>query len=63
MTRKTKKNNMIPLRDLKSYLKNIYESPNVADNIPSVSIEEKVFSIEDIEFGFNHLAKGKAKDI
>ena len=59
----SKENNMIPLRDLKSYLKNIYESPNVADNIPSVSIEEKVFSIEDIEFGVKRLANGKAKDI
>jgi hypothetical protein len=53
---------MIPLRDWNSYLKNIYESPNVMDNIQTLSIEEE-FSIEDIEFGVKQLTKGKAKDI
>jgi hypothetical protein len=54
---------MIPLKDWNSYLKNIYESPIVVDNIPNVSIEDEVFSIEDIKFGVNQLAKGKAKDM
>jgi hypothetical protein len=42
---------MIPLKDWNSYLKNIYESPIVVDNIPNVYIEDEVFSIEDIKFG------------
>jgi hypothetical protein len=63
LTHKTKENNMIHLRDWNSYLKNIYESPDVMDNIQTLSTEEEVFSIEDIEFGVKWLAKGKAKDI
>jgi hypothetical protein len=55
LTCKTKENNMIPLKDWNSYLKNIYESPIVVDNIPNVSIEDEVFSIEDIKFGVNRL--------
>jgi hypothetical protein len=56
MTCKNIENNMIPLKELNSQLKNIYESPNVVDNIPSISIE-------DIEFGVKWLTKGKTKDI
>jgi hypothetical protein len=47
LTRKTKENNTNALKDWNSYLKNIYESPNVVDNIPNVSTKDKVFSIED----------------
>jgi hypothetical protein len=54
---------MIHLRDWNSYLNYFYESSNVIENIQTLSIEEEVFSIEDIEFGVKQLAKGKAKDI
>jgi hypothetical protein len=53
LTCKTKENNMIPLKDLNSYLKNIYESPIVVENILNISIEDEVFSIEDIKFEVN----------
>jgi hypothetical protein len=33
------------------------------DNIQTLSTEEEVFSLEDIEFGVKQLTKGKAKDI
>jgi hypothetical protein len=42
---------MNPLRDLNSYLKNIYESHDVMENIQTLSIEEEFVSIEEIEFG------------
>jgi hypothetical protein len=42
---------MIPLKYWKSYLKNIYESPIVFDNISNIYIEDEVFSVEDINFG------------
>ena len=48
MTRKTKENNMIPLRDQNSFLKNIYESPIIVDNIEILSKKEADFSLEDI---------------
>jgi hypothetical protein len=63
LTRKSKENNMIPLRDWNSYLKNIYQSPNFVDNIQTVFIEEKVFSIEYVEFGIKQLTKGKSRNI
>ena len=54
---------MFPLIDWNSYLKNIYGSRNVLNNIPKVSAEDEVFSIEDIKFGVKRLANGKTKDI
>jgi hypothetical protein len=42
---------MIPLKYWNSYLKNIYESPIVLDNISNIYIEDEVFSVEDINFG------------
>jgi hypothetical protein len=42
---------MIPLRDWNSYLKNIYESPNVMDNIPNVSTEDDFFFYRRHKFG------------
>jgi hypothetical protein len=42
---------MIPFRGWNSYLKNLYESYNVLDNIPRVSTNDEVFSIEDIKLG------------
>jgi hypothetical protein len=42
---------MIPLMDWNSYLKKLYESPNVLDNIPNISTKDECFSIEDIKFG------------
>jgi hypothetical protein len=39
------------------------QTPIVVDNIPNISIEDEVFSIEDINFGIKQLAKGKYKDI
>jgi hypothetical protein len=41
---------MIPLTDWNSYLKNVYKSRIFLDKIPKVSIEDDVFSIEDIKF-------------
>jgi hypothetical protein len=51
------------LRDWNAYLKIIYESPNAMDKIPNNSIEDQVFSIEDIEFWVKRLTKEKSKDI
>ena len=33
------------------------------DNFETLLTTKEVFSLEDIEFGFNRLANGKAKDI
>ena len=48
----TNKNNMIPLKDCNSYLKNIYESPNVVENIQTHFIKDWIFSLENKEFGY-----------
>ena len=63
LTRKTKYNNIISLHYWNSYLKNLYESPNVIDNFETLLTMEEVFSLEDIDFGVKCLANGKAKDI
>ena len=63
MTRKTKDNNKIALHDWNYYLKKLYESPNVMDNLETLLTTKEVFSLEDIKFGVNRLANGKAKDI
>jgi hypothetical protein len=54
---------MIPLKDWNSYLKILYEFPNAMENIHIVSVEDKVLSLDDIEFKVKRLANGKAKDI
>ena len=54
---------MIPLRDWNSYLKNIYESLDVIDNIQTLYTKEYFFSLEDIEIRDKRLTKGKNKDI
>ena len=63
MTRKTKDNNKIALHDWNSYFKNLYEYPNVMDNLETLLTTKYVFSLEYIKFGVNCLANGKAKDI
>ena len=63
LTRKTKDNNRISLHNWNSYIQNIYESPNGIDNFEKMLTMKKVFSLEDIDFGFKPLANGKAKDI
>ena len=63
LTRKNKDNNRIYLDNWNSYLKKLYESPNVIDNFETLLIIEEVFSLEDIDFGVKRLANGKAKDI
>jgi hypothetical protein len=55
---------MISFRDCNSYLENLYRSPNVMDNIQTISTKEEIFSIDDIEFGVQRLAKvNLAKEI
>ena len=51
LTRKTKADNMIVLKDWNSYLRMLYESNDVVDNIQPLFMEDKVFSLEDIDFG------------
>ena len=51
LTRKTKDNNRIDLHDLNSYLKKIYESPNVIDNFETLLTKEEFFSLEDRFWG------------
>ena len=63
LTRKTKDNNRIYLHNWNSYLKNIYESPNVIDNFETLLTTEEVFSLEDIDFWVKHLENGKDKYI
>ena len=42
---------------------NLYDSPNIKDNIQTLLTTKEVFSLEDINFGVKHLANGKDKDI
>ena len=51
------------MKDWNSYLKNIYESNVVMDNIEPLFMEDEDFSIEDTNFGIKHLVKGKDKAI
>ena len=51
------------MHDWNSYLKKLYESPNVINNFETLLTIEDVFSLEDIDFGVNRVANGKAKDI
>ena len=63
LTRKTKEDNTISLKYWNSYLKNIYESLNIRDNIQTLLTKKSVFSLEDIDFRVKCLANRKAKDI
>ncbi len=63
LTTKTKDNNIIYVHNWNSYLKKLYESPNVIDNFETLLTTEEVFPLEDITFGVKRLANGKAKDI
>ena len=63
LTRKTKYNNRIALHDWNSYLKKLYDSPNVINNFETLLTIEEVFSLEDIKVGVKRLVNGKAKDI
>ena len=63
LTSKTEDSNRVSLKDWNSYIKNIYESPNVIDNFETLLTTKEVFSLEDIDFGVKRLANGKAKDI
>ena len=56
LTRKTKDNNIIALQYWNSYLKKLYESPNVIDKFETLLTTEEVFSLEDIDFGVKLLA-------
>ena len=47
LIRKTKDNNKISLHDWNSYLKKIYESPNVIYKFETLLTTEEVFSLED----------------
>ena len=59
----TKENNRIPLTDLNSYLKSLYEFPNAMETIPIILTKEEMFSLDDIEFEVKPLSNGKYKDI
>ena len=63
LIRKNKYNNRIALHDWNSYLKNIYESPNVIDNFETLLTMEEVFLLEYIDLGVKRMENGKDKDI
>jgi hypothetical protein len=44
---------MIVLKDWNSYLKKIYESLNVMDNIQTLITKQDVFTLEDNELSVN----------
>jgi len=52
---------MISLRHWNSYLKMLYESPNVMDNTQNLFIEEETLNLEDTRFGVKQLAKEKLR--
>ena len=45
---------MITLKDLNSYLKKLYESPNVMNNIEPLVMEDELFSLQEIDFRIKH---------
>ena len=63
ITCKTKEDNKIDLKDWNYYLKKIYESLHIRDNIQTLLTTKEFFSLEDIDFGVKHLTNGKDKDI
>ena len=60
---KTKEDNKIALKDWNSYLKKLYESMDIRDNIQTLLIMKEVFLLKNIDFEVKRLANGKAKDI
>ena len=63
LTRKTKDSNRTALHNWNSYLKRIYEFPNVIDKFETLLTMEGFFSSEDMDFGVKRLENGKAKGI
>ena len=63
LTRKTKEDNKIDLKDWNSKLKNIYESSDIIDTIQTLFKTKYFFLLEDIDFGVKRLTNGKTKDI
>ena len=63
LTRKSKEDNKIALKDWNSYLKKIYESSYIKYSIQTLLTTNEIFSLEDIYFMVKHLANGKSKDI
>ena len=63
LTRETKEDNKISLKDWNSYLQKLYETPNIEDNIQTLLTMKEVFSLEDIDFGVKRLENGKDKEI
>ena len=59
LTRKTKEDNKIPLKDWNSYLKKLYESLDIRYNIQTLITTKEVFSLEYIDFRVKRLANGK----
>ena len=53
LTRKTKKDNKIALKYWNSYLKMIYESSDIKDNIQTLLTTKEFFSLEDIDLGLS----------
>ena len=63
LTRKTKEDNKIALKDWNSYLKKHYEFSDIRDIIQTLLTTKEVFSLEDIDFEVKHLGNGKSKYI
>ena len=53
LARKTKEDNKFSLKGWNSYLKNIYESLDIRDNIQTLLTMKEVFSLEHIDFGLS----------
>jgi len=49
LTSKTKENNKISLKDCDSYLKKLYDSPDVTNNTQNPPTFKEVFLLEDID--------------
>ena len=62
LTQKTKEDNKITLKDWNSYLKNIYESLDVIDNIHTLLKTKQVFSLQEKYLGVKVLENRKYKD-
>jgi len=62
LTKKTKEDNKITLKDWNSYLKNIYESLDVIDNIHTLLKTKQVFSLQEKYLGVKVLENRKYKD-
>ena len=63
LTRKTKEDNKITLKDWNSYHKKVYESLDVIDNIHTILKTKQVFLLQEIYLGVKVLENRKYKDI